>query len=169
MVCGAGPPGPIPSTHVVLRRGDLAAAAAAGVSALVDLLKQSAAGAQLSGPLRIVAIKAAGVLAVQRPALIGRVLPCLLALADSGRSAAVCVPVTTKRRNTHTAPCMHSVGPALAQETRPQCRPRSEAVEAAAESKHDRHADTLPTTRHTVPAFDGMFGIHPMAADRACT
>lgn len=105
VACGAGPPGPIPSTHGILRRAELAKAAEAGVTALVALLKGPAA-AELPGLLKIVAIKTAGVLAVQRPALIGRVLPCLLALADSNGSAAVCVPVMTERTITRTAPCL---------------------------------------------------------------
>ena len=91
----AGPPGPIPSTHAILQRAELVTAADAGVSALVALLKGPTVE-RLPGPLRIVAVKAAGVLAVQRPSLIGRVLPCLLALAEgsSTSSASVCVPVS---------------------------------------------------------------------------
>lgn len=90
----AGPPGPIPATHAVLRKAELVQAADAGVSALVALLKGPTA-ARLPGPLRIVAVKAAGVLAVQRPSFIGRVLPCLLALAESSSasSASVCVVI----------------------------------------------------------------------------
>ena len=71
----------------MLRRAELAKAADSGVAALVGLLKRPAVET-LNGPLRIVAVQAAGAIAGQRAALIGRVLPCLLALADvSGGSA----------------------------------------------------------------------------------
>ena len=53
----AGPPGPIPADHAMLRRADLAKAADGAVAALVALLKRPAVDT-LNGPLRIVAVQA---------------------------------------------------------------------------------------------------------------
>ena len=54
--CLAGPPGPIPADHAMLRRADLAKAADGAVAALVALLKRPAVDT-LNGPLRIVAVQ----------------------------------------------------------------------------------------------------------------
>lgn len=56
--------------------------ASSGATAIAALLRAPGVG-QLSGPLRIVAVKAAGALVAQRPRLLGRLLPPLLALAKS--------------------------------------------------------------------------------------
>ncbi len=55
----AGPPGPIPADHAMLRRAELAKAADGAVAALVALLKRPAVDT-LNGPLRIVAVQARG-------------------------------------------------------------------------------------------------------------
>ena len=59
LICGArrlaGPPGPIPADHAMLR-AELAKAADGAVAALVALLKRPAVET-LNGPLRIVAVQ----------------------------------------------------------------------------------------------------------------
>jgi hypothetical protein len=77
-----GPPGPLPADHALLQPTQLLADSTAASAAIANLLRAPGVE-QLSGPLRIVAIKAAGALAAQRPRLLGRLLPPLLALAKS--------------------------------------------------------------------------------------
>ena len=78
----AGPPGPLPADHALLRPAQLLADSAGAAAAIANLLRAPGVG-RLSGPLRIVAVKAAGALAARRPRLLGRLLPPLLALAKA--------------------------------------------------------------------------------------
>lgn len=55
---------------------------------LLGMVKQPALAA-LSGPVAIVAIKAVGALAAQRPQYVGRVLPSLLTAASANSASAV--------------------------------------------------------------------------------
>ena len=64
----------------------LAAAAQGQLAALAGLLKLPAA-AELPAAIAIVAVKALGAVAAQRPALLGRTLPTLLALASGHLSS----------------------------------------------------------------------------------
>ena len=83
----AGPPGPLPASHPLLQPRQVVSDADAGAAALAGLLRPRPPGAdQLQGALKVVLAKAAGHLAKQRPRLMGRLLPPLLAFAK--RSAA---------------------------------------------------------------------------------
>lgn len=76
----AGPPGPMPTGHPLLQPRQLTIDAEAGAAAVAALLRPPATE-ELPGTLRVVAAKMAGRLAQERPRLVGRLLPPLLALA----------------------------------------------------------------------------------------
>jgi len=84
-VLHAGPPGPLPASHALLRPAQLVADAEAAAAAVAALLRAPGVD-QLSGPLRIVAVKVAGSLAARRPRFLGRLLPPLLVLAKAAAS-----------------------------------------------------------------------------------
>jgi hypothetical protein len=76
-------PAPLPPGNAVTDKAALVRDAQALLAQLVALLKQRV-GDQVSGPVAATAVRAAGGIALQRPQFLGRLLPPLLALANSG-------------------------------------------------------------------------------------
>jgi hypothetical protein len=76
-------PAPLPPGNAVTDKAALVRDAQALLAQLVALLKQRV-GEQVSGPVAATAVRAAGGIALQRPQFLGRLLPPLLALANSG-------------------------------------------------------------------------------------
>ena len=74
---------PLPADNAVFKKAVLVREAEALLARLVALLKLKL-GSEVSGPLAITVIKAAGCIAQQRPQFMGRLLPALLTLASSG-------------------------------------------------------------------------------------